>query len=515
MLTSTSREEETKEGTKRNYRNAIFGTVTSGFEYLAAEEIEEKIWRSRIRDNRNWIGIDQEEKGKEDEGEGEIKQKCFVEYEKNGGKVTFEVPIERLTEKNEKEGMLMDILALWSIEKLFVFVDRKTIPSLLLMEEKKGKEKEKKEKKAQKEKKEQKEKRKGEKETQKQQGETKEEKEQGEGESEEDIKEEPLREIKQLAHDLMISSKWRDSMDLWQSLQNIQKVGKNNSSSTPSSSSSPLKFRVTSKRGGVHSFSSTDLAASFASGLEGMKTESSFWEADLKEYDIEIMIHLTFSVLTVGFGVSSRSTPSQHSDLSTTSPSTETSSLSLSTSPLQSNSKLIQYYPHHHLPSWLFSNVSLKPSIAYCLSRLADIRSGELVIDVCTGTGTIPIVSSQHSPRALYLFGDISSTSLEKAKSNSTQVLTSSNLETLQWDCGSLPLRTGIVDCIIANLPFGKRVGSHQHNRDHLYPRLFREITRVLNPLTGRAVLLTTEKQLIVQNIRKVCSYSRSCSRPG
>ncbi|MFI5728504.1 hypothetical protein ACIA49_00165 [Kribbella sp. NPDC051587] len=48
---------------------------------------------------------------------------------------------------------------------------------------------------------------------------------------------------------------------------------------------------------------------------------------------------------------------------------------------------------------------------------------------------------------------------------------------------------------MIANLPFGKRVGSHRDNQ-RLYPAALGEIARVLTN-DGRAVLMTEDKRLL------------------
>ncbi|TDW90568.1 putative RNA methylase family UPF0020 [Kribbella pratensis] len=65
----------------------------------------------------------------------------------------------------------------------------------------------------------------------------------------------------------------------------------------------------------------------------------------------------------------------------------------------------------------------------------------------------------------------------------------------------ALPLGSGSVDRVIANLPFGKQVGSHRANRT-LYPAVLGEIDRVLS-VDGRAVLLTEDKRLLHSAIER------------
>jgi 23S rRNA G2445 N2-methylase RlmL len=68
-------------------------------------------------------------------------------------------------------------------------------------------------------------------------------------------------------------------------------------------------------------------------------------------------------------------------------------------------------------------------------------------------------------------------------------------------DAAHLPVGTGAADRVVANLPFGKRVGSHRVN-EALYPAALAEIARVL-PGGGRAVLLTDDKRLFRETVQR------------
>ena len=61
-------------------------------------------------------------------------------------------------------------------------------------------------------------------------------------------------------------------------------------------------------------------------------------------------------------------------------------------------------------------------------------------------------------------------------------------------DVKNLPFRNGVVDVIITDMPFGKRIGTKELNRE-LYGCFLTELGRVTRCGSGRAVLLTTDRQ--------------------
>ncbi|TCC29626.1 methyltransferase domain-containing protein [Kribbella speibonae] len=106
---------------------------------------------------------------------------------------------------------------------------------------------------------------------------------------------------------------------------------------------------------------------------------------------------------------------------------------------------------------------------------------------VC-GTGTILRAVRRREPSALVVGTDRDPKALDLAARNLSGPLSQAAAE-------SLPFATGSVDRVVANLPFGKQVGSHRGNRT-LYPSALDELDRVLTA-DGRAVLLTEDKRLL------------------
>ncbi|ORC93571.1 putative THUMP domain-containing protein 3-like [Trypanosoma theileri] len=135
----------------------------------------------------------------------------------------------------------------------------------------------------------------------------------------------------------------------------------------------------------------------------------------------------------------------------------------------------------------------------------------------------------------------------EKAAEKLQQLLASHynlNAQAFHWDATRLPLRNNSVDCIISDLPFGRRCGSHKVNTK-LYPMMIRESYRILRTSRirnnkkeengdqhhfkslnfdqkkywwvsdtmehcGRAVLLTIEGKLmmdVLENLRHECPF--------
>merc|ERR1712018_444427 len=65
--------------------------------------------------------------------------------------------------------------------------------------------------------------------------------------------------------------------------------------------------------------------------------------------------------------------------------------------------------------------------------------------------------------------------------------------DVIYWDITRIPLRDNSVDVFITDLPFGKRSGSKTDNRV-LYPKIMNSMARVVKTNTGRAVVLTQDK---------------------
>jgi len=153
-------------------------------------------------------------------------------------------------------------------------------------------------------------------------------------------------------------------------------------------------------------------------------------------------------------------------------------------------------YKREHLPA------SLRPTLAAAMVFLSRPRPGDRFCDPMCGAGTILAERALAGSYRQLLGGDLDPLAVQASMANLAPWCRSSpsagggcvlNL----WDARSLPVRTGSLDVIVSNLPFGEQIGSHQEN-PALYRRFLSEAGRTLRP-GGRAVLLSSEKDLMRQ----------------
>jgi tRNA (guanine6-N2)-methyltransferase len=142
---------------------------------------------------------------------------------------------------------------------------------------------------------------------------------------------------------------------------------------------------------------------------------------------------------------------------------------------------------------------STTPVVAALLLQLAKPRQGDVVLDPCCGAGTLLVEAAETGLELRLIGSDLSQSALAAAARNRAALFPSGVL--LRADASALPIRTGSVNRIVANLPFGKRVGSHAANV-RLYPAFLAEFNRVLTT-DGRAVLLTEDKNLFRQSVER------------
>ena len=160
---------------------------------------------------------------------------------------------------------------------------------------------------------------------------------------------------------------------------------------------------------------------------------------------------------------------------------------------LSSNEMAQRPYKRAHIPA------SLKPTVAYSMVRLSRPHPEDVFLDGMCGAGTI-LLERAWTGRYRYLIGgDVSTEAVDATVANFGRQ--HQPREFFRWDARSLPLRSGSVDKIVCNLPFGETIGDVS-GLGNLYETCLREYARVLKG-RGRMVLLTSQDALLESELRE------------
>ncbi|MGQ9731040.1 MAG: methyltransferase domain-containing protein [Candidatus Zipacnadales bacterium] len=215
-------------------------------------------------------------------------------------------------------------------------------------------------------------------------------------------------------------------------------------------------FHCTSKRIGAHAYRSQQVMAAAGAGV----VDHYGWRVNLKRYDYDIHVDVDHDRCTVALKLTPQSL--------------------------------------HYRGRVAHGPASLNPTLGYAMSVLSGPQPHEVFVDPTCGAGTVIIERAALGPARL-LAGDLFEKPIEMARANFS--MHRLEVALLRWDARRLPLASESVDKFCANLPWGRRAGSHTVNK-HLYPGLVREIARTLKK-GGLAVLLSLEKQLLQRLLKR------------
>ncbi|XP_034079821.1 THUMP domain-containing protein 3 [Gymnodraco acuticeps] len=258
--------------------------------------------------------------------------------------------------------------------------------------------------------------------------------------------------------------------------QTKAEVTANTEDSTPDSEEAEpetkvTKFRVTCNRAGViHSFTSNDAARDFGGGVQ----EFFQWKADMTKFDIEVLLNIHNVEVVIGIALTEESL--------------------------------------HRRNISHFGPTTLRSTLCYGMLRLCSPQASDIILDPMCGTGAIPLEGAIEFNKSFYIAGDNNDMAVTRTINNICHIqkrraakgsAPGMPIDTVQWDLCNLPMRTGSVDIIITDMPFGKRMGSRKKNWD-LYPSCLREMARVSTPGTGKAALLTQDKKCFTKAISRM-----------
>ncbi|KRZ39037.1 Histone H2A.V [Trichinella pseudospiralis] len=278
-------------------------------------------------------------------------------------------------------------------------------------------------------------------------------------------KEEALNNLNALAQEAC----WDTGIEVWQSAVDGGEANLKNESFVP-------KFRVSCQRsGGEHPFTSMEAASSFG-GVVQAKFQ---WTVDLVYFDIEVIVRISGSQVRI--------------------------SLALTKKCLALRNLIC------------FGSTTMKATICYGILYLCEIQNYEIICDPMCGTGAIILEAAHCWPKSILLAGDSNCRALKRCEMNVKNFLTiqqtnSAIISIQRWNATKLPLTTASIDCIVTDLPYGRRSGSVRSNQT-LYPALLSEFARVLKIGTGRACLVTNDKSTLTRSCMKVSNYfdCRNC----
>lgn len=151
---------------------------------------------------------------------------------------------------------------------------------------------------------------------------------------------------------------------------------------------------------------------------------------------------------------------------------------------------------------------SLRPTVAACMARVAELKPNQVVVDPMCGVGTIlgecwtlakrKARGDMAAWNSTFIGGDLDPHHVKLAGTNLRAL---GEFELRPWDARRLPLEPESVDRIVCNPPFGKQLSTPEEIVP-LYQQFVRNMDRVLK-VGGIAVLLVAEPAVMKEAIHK------------
>jgi len=150
--------------------------------------------------------------------------------------------------------------------------------------------------------------------------------------------------------------------------------------------------------------------------------------------------------------------------------------------------------------SWRVVNLegALNAAVAQAMVLLTRPSADDIFLNVGCGSGTLMIERMAWGGFRRIIGCDTSSPILDSAHANIAAAGGTKRLDLTRADGRTLPLLSGSVDAICADLPFGQMMGSHDDNA-RLYPALLKEAARVLKP--GAPCVFITHEIRLMDNV--------------
>ncbi|XP_076464287.1 uncharacterized protein LOC143296312 [Babylonia areolata] len=191
------------------------------------------------------------------------------------------------------------------------------------------------------------------------------------------------------------------------------------------------------------------------------------WAVDLQSPDVEICVHINDDFVTAG--------------------------IPLTRQPLSKRDYI--------------QDAGLRSTVSWIMAQQADIQPGHTVLDPMCGKATVLVEAARERPQVTRFLGcDTDPRQLQTADSNVKHSQLCQSVHLLQADALNLPLRSGSVDRIVCDAPFGNKFTVLAYTLPQFYQHLIQEMHRLLVP-QGLAVVLTSQDLLpVVQQLCKPAS---------
>lgn len=144
---------------------------------------------------------------------------------------------------------------------------------------------------------------------------------------------------------------------------------------------------------------------------------------------------------------------------------------------------------------------ALNATIAACMVEMTQPHKKDIFINLMCGTGTLLIERMARLPAQGIVGLDTSAEMLACAQENIQEARFEGYIETAQMDVTHTDFGSAVADAIVADLPWGQKVGSHDDNLA-LYPKFLDETARLAKP-KARLVVLTHEVKLFESLLKK------------
>ncbi len=156
--------------------------------------------------------------------------------------------------------------------------------------------------------------------------------------------------------------------------------------------------------------------------------------------------------------------------------------------------------------SWRVCNMpgALNAVVAAAMVRWAGLYDDDRILNVGAGSATLLIERALMGPASMLVGCDVSADARACAQRNIAAAQFQDRIAMHDWDATALPLADTSVDLILADLPFGQLIGTHNSNTQ-LYPAVIHEARRVLSS-RGRMVLISHEIRLLHQTLTSMTS---------